>query len=281
VPNTAKRQSLGVVAICYNEQRDLPGFLENLLGWVDEIVLVDDGSTDDTPALAANAGDKVTFIRSPRRPGEYYSHQRNKGIARASSDWLLHMDIDERVTPELAEEILESINNPNRDAYRFRRLNFFLHRPMRGGGWQKWNMVHFAKRHVLRFGGMFHETCELNVPPSRIGQLESPMWHLNDATYIERMGKSAAYCLEDAERLRKSGRRIHWFHLVIVPPTHLLARLIAKRGIADGVPGLLSSIHSSCARFRALAIIWDEQHRLPRSELEKRIRRRWEEARIP
>ena len=100
-----KAPTLGVVAICRNEQRDLGGFLEHLLPWVDEIVLVDDGSTDDTLKIARNAGPKVSVISSPRLPGEYFSHQRNKGIKAARSEWLLHMDIDERVTPELRREI--------------------------------------------------------------------------------------------------------------------------------------------------------------------------------
>src|SRR2546428_14092308 len=96
------RPTLGVVAISHNEETDMPGFLEHLLPWVDEIVIVDDGSTDETIQIARAAGPKVKIISSPRQPGEYYSHQRNKGIDAATSDWLLHMDIVERVTPELA-----------------------------------------------------------------------------------------------------------------------------------------------------------------------------------
>jgi (heptosyl)LPS beta-1,4-glucosyltransferase len=92
------KPTLGVVAISYNEEIDLPGFLEHLVTWVDEIVIVDDGSTDSTEQIASNYGSKVKFIRSKRVKGEYYSDQRNKGIDNANSDWLLHMDIDERVT---------------------------------------------------------------------------------------------------------------------------------------------------------------------------------------
>src|SRR5205814_9674367 len=138
--------TLGVVAISHNEEQDLPSFLGHLLPWVDEIVLVDDGSTDHTPELAQAAAPKVKFITSPRQPGEYYSHQRNKGIDAAKSDWLLHMDIDERMTPELAEEILAGIREVGKDGYRFRRLNFFLHRPIRSSGWQNWNLIHLARR---------------------------------------------------------------------------------------------------------------------------------------
>src|SRR3972149_1078964 len=89
--------TLGVVAISRNEERDLPGFLENLLPWVDEIIIVDDGSTDSTRKVAETAGEKVRFLVSPRMKGKYYADQRNKGIDAARSDWLIHMDIAESI----------------------------------------------------------------------------------------------------------------------------------------------------------------------------------------
>ena len=166
-----KTPTLGVVAICRNEQRDLTGFLEHLLPWVDEIVLVDDGSTDDTLIIARSAGQKVSLISSPRLPGEYFSHQRNKGIKAARSDWLLHMDIDERVTPELRREIEEGIRRTDVDGFRFHRHNFFLHRQIRGGGWQLWSYLHLARREKFLFGGKIHEECNLS---SRAESRETP-----------------------------------------------------------------------------------------------------------
>ena len=120
------KPTLGVVAISYNEEVDLPGFLEHLKGWVDEIVIIDDGSTDTTEQIASKYGPKVNFIKSKRDAGEYYSDQRNKGIDHAKSDWLLHMDIDERVTKELSLEILTAVSSPDYDAYKFKRLNYFF-----------------------------------------------------------------------------------------------------------------------------------------------------------
>ena len=120
---SGQKPSLGIVAISFNEQQDIAGFLDNLLGWVDEIVIVDDGSTDETEDLCLAAGPKVRFMKMPRADGEYFSDQRNKGIRAAQSDWLLHMDIDERVPPELAREILRAIRAPNFDGNRFRRKN--------------------------------------------------------------------------------------------------------------------------------------------------------------
>ncbi len=75
--NNDKLVTLGVVAISYNEERDLPGFNANLQTWVDEIVIVDDGLTDTAESLAKAAGEKVNFIVSPREENVYFSRQRN------------------------------------------------------------------------------------------------------------------------------------------------------------------------------------------------------------
>ncbi len=270
--------TLGVVAISYNEARDLPAFIQHLTPWVDEIVIVDDGSSDRTADIAKAGGPKVKFLVLPRCEGEYFSHQRNKGIAASTSDWLLHMDIDERVTPELADEIRAAVRNDRKDAYRFRRLNFFLHRPMQGGGWQDWNHIHLAKRDTLKFGGMYHEDCLVDAPAERIGQLKSKMWHLNDESYKERMEKSFLYCQEMALRLAESGVTMRWWKLLLLPAIEFVRKLIKKRGYKDGTLGLLFALHSSCAMFRSCALVWDEQNRLSRSDTESTVHRMWKDS---
>ena len=271
------RPTLGVVAIAHNEENDLPGFLENLLPWVDEIVIVDDGSTDRTSELARAAGPKVNFITAPRRAGEYYSHQRNKGIEAARSDWLLHLDIDERVTPELAGEILAAIQDDSKDGYRYRRLNFFLHRPMRGGGWQKWNLVHLARREKFAFGGKMHETCLLDATTDRIGQLRAPMWHLNDSDYAERVRKNMTYMQVEADNLRERGVRVRWFHFLMHPLRRALQAYFLEGGFCDGTAGVLSALAVFTGTFNWYATAWDRQNAIPRGELESRVKNLWRE----
>lgn len=275
--------SLGVVAISFNEEKDLPGFLDHLVPWVDEIVIVDDGSTDATKQIVDKFPQKVKFIQSPRSEGEYFSHQRNKGIDAAKSDWLIHLDIDERIPPALANEIQQSIQNEDMDAYRYRRLNYFLHRPMRGGGWQDWNLVHLARKPVFRFGGMYHEECIVDAPVERIGQLKEKIWHLNDDSYRERMNKSNMYCQEQANNLLKRGLQIRWWHLLALPFIELIKKYVKKKGYRDGTLGLLFSLHASCATFKACALVWDKQNPKSREMLESDLKNLWnnfEEAKI-
>jgi (heptosyl)LPS beta-1,4-glucosyltransferase len=272
--------TLGVVAISRDEERDLPGFLENLLPWVDEIIIVDDGSTDGTCKIAETAGKKVQFLASPRIKGQYYANQRNKGIVVARSDWLIHMDIDERIPLDLALEILEAINNPDYDAYRYRRLNYFLHRPMRGGDWRDWNLVHLARRECLRFSGMYHEKIELMVPPKRVGQLKNFMLHLNDESYGERLRKSAVYQVEVSENIKQTNVSLGYFDILQSFIREFIYQYFWKRGFLDGVTGLIWAFHAASVQNRAYILVWDEQNRIPREKLENEVRLMWDQRSI-
>jgi (heptosyl)LPS beta-1,4-glucosyltransferase len=266
-----KASTLGVVAICRNEQRDLGGFLEHLLPWVDEIVLVDDGSTDDTLKIARDAGPKVLLVSSPRLPGEYFSHQRNKGISVARSDWLLHMDIDERVTPELRREIQESIQRTDLDGLRFHRQNFFLHRPIRGGGWQLWSYLHVARREKFSFGGKIHEECHLSGTPKRVKYLQSLMWHFNEDSYEKRRRKSLFYTTVEADTLLQKNARVRLWHLTIMPFLVFIKRYFLFFGFRDGIAGWILAFEGMASTFDAYAIAWDQQNRIPREEIESKF----------
>jgi len=270
-----KQPSLGVVAISYNEEDNLRRFLEHLIPWVTEIVIVDDGSTDSTAAIAREFTAKLNFIVSPRADGEYFSDQRNKGIDAAHSDWLLHMDIDERISPDLAREIVAHIARPHCRAFRFRRLNHFMNRPMSGGGWQTWNQVHLAQRDTLRFGGMYHESVELSCNEKETGQLSGLMYHLNEMDLRHRLRKSDLYLEEIIADLAVRYPKIHGGHLLSLPALEFVKRYFLRRGLLDGVPGYISAAHSATAMFRACALLWEKQHPVSRKQLEEAFEREW------
>ena len=269
------RPTLGVVAICRNEEVDLPGFLENFLPWIDEVVLVDEFSDDRTVEIAQTAGRKVRLLQR-RRDGETgFAGQRNAGIDVAESDWLLHVDIDNRVPPDLAREILVAIRASNRNAYRYRRLNFFLHRPMRGGGLQRWNQPWLARREKGRFKNTVHEECVVEGAPHTVGQLRAPMWHLNDDSYTERLRKSMQYCQLEAEKLLRSKRQVRLIDFLWQPFKLVARRILFDNALRDGMLGVIFTFHSADAVFRAYALAWDAQHQIPRATLEEEIRAAW------
>ncbi|MGJ8638557.1 MAG: glycosyltransferase family 2 protein [Opitutaceae bacterium] len=269
--NSPSKGTVGVVAICYNEERDLPGFLECLLPWVDEIVLVDDNSTDQTAAIAKAAGSKVTFLCNQRSEEDGFAGQRNLGLERISTDWVLNMDIDERVDSALRDEILSKIQRTQLNGFRYRRINYFLHRQMKAGGWDSWNRPQLARRGSHKYVGRVHEACEIDGGEAAIGQLSAAMLHFNDESYSERMRKSMQYCQLEADKLIERKHVVSALQIVIRPIIEFGKKYIIRQGFKDGVPGLISAAHAACATFRMLALTWDEQNRIPRERLEEEL----------
>jgi hypothetical protein len=179
------------------------------------------------------------------------------------------MDVDERVPAQLAAEIRQAIESPEFDAYRLRRCNYFLHRPMKRGGLSDWNQVHLARRERLRFSGMYHEGIELDVPPERIGQLQNRILHFNDASYLERLSKSSHYQEEIAGRIREKKKPVRYIDILLAFLVEFGYKYFWKLGVLDGTPGLIWALHSATANLRAHAIVWDEQNRIPRRTLEE------------
>lgn len=269
--NDRSPPSLAAVAICKNEERNLPGLIGNLINWVDEIVIVDDGSTDRSREITEAAGDKVTFIDHPMSQEDGYAGQRNVGIASASADWLLHMDCDERVTPELADEIRKAIHATDLCGFRYRRLNYFLHRPMRYGGWASWNRPQLARRGHHRFEGRLHESCEIAGGAAKTGQLSGLMKHLNEENFEERLHKSARYVEMTAQKYATDGTTVSGAKIFRRTIREFAKKYLLQKGFLDGTPGLISALHSATAEFRAQALVWDRQHAIQRAEIETEL----------
>jgi glycosyltransferase involved in cell wall biosynthesis len=269
----AGRPRLSVVAIARNEALNVPGLLANLHGRVDELVVVDDASTDATRDLLAEAGPWVRVVTQPMGEADGYAGLRNAGIRAATGDWLLHMDCDERLSPELSREIDTAIARTGLNAFRYRRTNYFLHRPMRHGGWDSWNRPQLARRGHHRFEGVLHEACVVDGGEPATGQLAGQMLHLNDASYAGRLEKSAKYVAMQAEALAAGDAAVSGFGIFGRTAAEFFKRYLLQRGFLDGTPGLIAALHSATAVFRAQALVWDERNRIDRAELEASLAR--------
>lgn len=269
------RPTLAAVAIAKNEEQDIVGFLHNLTPWVDEIVIIDDGSTDRTPALIRELAPNAIYKSEPMDPETGFGGQRNRGIDAATADWLLHMDIDERVTPALAREIRESIACADFNAYRYRRLNFFLHRPMHTGGWQHWNNAQLARRGAHRFVNRVHEEVVVDGGDAKTGQLRGEMWHLNDRDYVERVGKNLRYMQMTGDEILARGTVVRWYHLLLYPLYRALRSYFVEGGFRQGTTGLVFALYTFSSTFNWYAYAWDKQRRIPRAELERQLVEQW------
>ena len=262
---------LTALVISRNEEANLPGLIANLRGLVTEIVIVDDRSDDATRAIAEAAAPFVRFVARPMDPDAGFAGQRNHALSLAATAWVIHMDCDERVSRDLAGEMRATLPGSTLNAYRYTRLNYFLNRPMRHGGWNSWNRPQICRRGAHRVTGRLHEACEIDGGDAATGQMRGLMHHLNDHDFAQRLGKSAQYSAMEADRLLASGRRVRARDLAMRPVLEFGKKYVAKQGFRDGVPGLISALHSATAAFRAHALAWDRQNPADRSAIESRL----------
>jgi len=168
------------------------------------------------------------------------------------------MDADERLTPELIDSIKKGIDCNEIHAFRYRRLNYFLGRPVKFGGWQNWNKVQLAQRDKHYYINAVHEFCVLEKS-SNVGQLEGFMIHLNDDSYDERMRKSLQYSKIQAG---DCFNKVSYVQVLIYPFLGFLKKYIFQFGILDGFVGLVYSMHHAGACFRKLIFQWELQNKL-------------------
>ena len=266
--------TLSVVVITRNEEVDLPGFLENFAPLADEIVIIDDGSTDKSAEIARAAGSKVRFIQSPRSSTEGFCDQRQKGVQAARGQWLLQVDADMRVTPELAAEINAALDQDRFDAFRFRLQQYWMNRPVRFGGFQYWNQHWFARRAVVAgWGQKVHEQLVLTVPAHRIGQFNARMHHLNDLDFSERLRKNHQYSMLEVARLLDRGERFPVYKLILIPISKFIISYFLMQGFRDGRVGLVWAFYQMCGTATIYFLGWSRVHGGNRERLENEISR--------
>jgi glycosyltransferase involved in cell wall biosynthesis len=240
-------KTLSVALITRNEAANLPRTLASVR-WAGEIVVVDSGSTDATLDLARDAGARV-FEESWKG----FAAQKNSAIAHSTGDWILSLDADEEVSPELAQEIQALLAGESAiSAWRVPRLNHFLGRPLRHGGYWPDPKLRLFRRGAARFAERpVHETMEMiGEADALVGRLKGPLIHhcyptLSD--YIEHMN---CYSSIAAESLASSGRaRASWLWLawnaLLNPAATFLYNYVFRLGFLDGRAGLLQHINHS------------------------------------
>ncbi|MBI1991667.1 MAG: glycosyltransferase family 2 protein [Candidatus Omnitrophica bacterium] len=256
---------LSAVILAKNEGGRIPACLASL-GWVDEIVVVDDESTDRTRELCRAFG--ATVIT--RRSGGDFDQQRNAGIDAASWEWILQLDADEVVSPALGEEIRSAIQRASptgRDAvggaspivaYRVRRQNIFLGREMRYGGWG-WNGVKLFRKSAARYvGHSVHETLAVN---GQVAELTQPIQHYPFQSLTQFLERQNFYSDVEARLLRQSQgtmtERALRYQLLIRPLKLFWKSYVKQGGYREGLHGLVFAALFAWTHFLKWAKWWE------------------------
>jgi glycosyltransferase involved in cell wall biosynthesis len=230
---------LSAIIITHNEARRLGACLESLKPIADETIVLDDGSADETAEIARNAGARLSY-----RDFDNFGAQKQAALDLATGDWVLSIDADERITPELADEILAVTRESTAaDGYWIRRRLTYLGRPLRFGGTGSDWVLRLARRHTATFSAkVIHESMLVRGRTARLG---SALDHIKYASLTEHMATIDRYTQIIAGEKRLSGARFHMWHLLRIP-AEIWKRLVFQGGFLDGRAGV---IHAGMAAF--------------------------------
>ena len=228
---------LSVVVVARNEEKNMREFLDGL-AFAEEIIVVDDFSEDATAEIARERGAKV-FRRAMN--GDWGA-QKNFAISQATQEWILLLDCDERVTPELASEIRQRVAGGEKRAYAVRRVNHFKGVRVNHGVLRPDWVPRLLPRSGTRVEGLVHERVLSPCPPAR---LRAPLPHFTYDTWRAYLGKFEKYTRLAAEKAFTEGKRTRFFRDVVLRPAFAFFKMyVLQGGFLDGKIGwILSANH--------------------------------------
>ncbi|MDP3988191.1 MAG: glycosyltransferase family 2 protein [Candidatus Levybacteria bacterium] len=238
-----KKVLLSVVLATFNEEKNLPQCLESVQGLADEIVVVDGSSKDKTAEIAKKFGAKVYVTDNP----PIFHTNKQKAIDKATGNWILQLDADERVTPTLCDEIKSQINKNDINGYWIPRKNWFLGRfLMKGGVYPDYTLRLYKRGKGWLPQKSVHEQA---VVEGKVGYLKNPLIHIADLTFSRYLLRFGRYTdlIRDELKEKKIGYNpvMGIKYLIILPFWWFLFTYVRCKGFMDSWQGLIFSFFSS------------------------------------
>ncbi|GAA5645557.1 MULTISPECIES: glycosyltransferase family 2 protein [Vibrio] len=246
------KPTLAVTLIVKNEARHLQACLESVCEWVDEIVILDSGSTDNTETIARQFTDK--FFTSADWPG--FGPQRQRAQAYVESDFILWLDADERVTPELKTDIQTAISQHSGDTlYRINRLTTAFGKEIRHSGWSPDWVVRLYRTQDTHYNdALVHES--VMIPDGfSVTSLNGRLKHFTYERLNEYTRKTQQYMQAWADQ-REGRKRSSLAGAVMHGLFRFLKMYVIKRGFLDGKHGFLLAVLSANTTFTRYADLW-------------------------
>jgi (heptosyl)LPS beta-1,4-glucosyltransferase len=242
---------LSVVMIAKNAADLLPDCLASV-AWADEIVLLDSGSTDATVEVARAAGVQV-YINTD---WQGYGIQRQRAQQFATGDYVLMIDTDERVTPELQQAIQQVLAAPQPDAvYSIARRNYFLGRFMRHSGWYPDRVMRLYSRTRYQYNdNLVHES--LACDGARVVALDGDLLHLTCRDFASFQRKQLNYATAWAQERHQRGNTTSLAGIFSHTAGAFLKTLVLRGGVLDGKQGWLLAVVNAQYTFNKYTELW-------------------------
>ena len=243
--------TVSAIVVCFNEEDRIEACLESI-NWCDEIVIVDSFSTDRTAEICRRYTER--FIQ---REWAGYRDQKAFAHSQAIKDWVLLVDSDERVTPELRDEIKNSLAHEGTEYSGFAvpRLVFYLNRWWWHGGWYPDYDVRLFRRDRATWGGS--DPHEKILVDGKVRRLKNPLHHFSYRDIDDHIQRINRFTSISSQELRKEGGKWHLSDAICRPAVRFFRSYILKRGFMEGFAGLYVAVTAAVYVFLKYAKLWE------------------------
>lgn len=249
------KPKISFVISAYNEEQMIEDCLKSVQSLADEIIFIDNTSQDKTVEIAKKYTNKI-FVRENNPV--MLNINKNFGFTKATGDWIISLDADERITKELAREIREKIKETKIAGWEIPRKNIIFGKWIAHSiWWPDYNLRlfrkgfgKFAEKHV-------HEKLEVT---GEVGQLKNPMLHYNYqnvSQFINKLNKT--YTESETENFLKSGKNINWYDAIRWPTNDFVKTFFLEKGYKDGLHGLVLSLFQAFYALIFFAKVWERK----------------------
>lgn len=248
--STTAELPLSVSIISFNESANIGRMLDSVKAINAEIIVVDSHSTDNTLEIAEASGAKV-YVEDWKG----HIRQKNSALEKCTQPWILSLDCDEVVSPELREAIIKAIKEGSHPGYHINRRTFYLGKLLRYAWQPDWNLRLVRKDAGPRWLGYDpHDRLKVD---GRCGRLQGDLIHYSYTDLKDHMQRLVAYAELTANSYHQNGKRFHWYNLLINPLVAFFKKYALKRGFLDGSQGFFAAMSSIIYVFLKYLFLWE------------------------
>lgn len=235
---------LALVVITLNEEKNIGRCLDSVSGLADELIVVDSGSDDRTTDIARQWGAKIIF-----HPFENHINQKNFALSQATADWILSLDADEALSPDLKKSIENILQNPRFSGYTMNRMTNYCGRWIRYSGWYPDRKLRLVKKDSAHWIGLNPHDRLVLIEPAPTGHLAGHILHYSYYSLQDHLDQMSRFTRIAAQELFKQGIKPNLYHFTLKPAFKFFRHYVLKLGFLDGYEGFQIARLSACGQF--------------------------------
>lgn len=239
---------ISAVILTKNEEKVIGDCIKSLT-WCDEILVIDDSSTDNTTTIAKKLEAQVLH-----HPMKNFAAQRNHALQQAKGEWVLFVDADEIVPEALRKEIQKILaNNTNVNGYLMKRQDILWGKALKHGETGQIQLLRLGRKNVGTWQGYVHETWHIK---GKTAELSNPLMHYPHQSISEFLSKINRYSDIRAQELFEQGERTSAFLIIVYPKAKFAYNYFVRLGFLDGIPGIIHALMMSMHSFLVRGKLW-------------------------